>query len=82
MVLETKKWNVKYSHIDGRSGEIEVVTEIAESGAFQYGNGKSGALIIDGYPNGYDLRYCNDKDLHMVMIRDYFGKGLVEAVAV
>ena len=76
--METKKWIVEYDHEDGRSGKVEVTTEIMKSGGFQYGNGKSGALIVDGYPTGYDLRYCNG-DLHMVMIRTYFGRGLVKA---
>lgn len=77
--METKKWNVSYSHEDGRNGVVEVTTEITKSGCFDYGNGKSGALIVDGYPNGYDLRYCGEKDLHMAMIKHYFGKGLVKA---
>ena len=79
---ETRKWNVTYSHADGRSGTIEVTTEVCKAGGFQYGNGKGGALIIDGYPNGYDLRYNREKDLHVVMIKDYFGKGLVKATEI
>ena len=79
MVYETKRWRVKYSHSDGRSGTVEAVTEISKSGSFTYGNGKGGALIINDYPNVYDLRYNREHDLHMVMLKDYFGKGLVEA---
>ena len=79
---ETKKWKVEYSHSDGRSGTIEVTTEISKAGAFEYGNGKCGALIIDGYPTVYDLRYNSAKDLHMAMIKDYFGKGLVMATEI
>ncbi len=78
---EVKKWEIQYSHSDGRTGVVEVTTEISKSGAFDYGNGKCGALSIDGYPDVYvyDLRYNTAKDLHMEMIKDYFGKGLVKA---
>ena len=31
---EVKRWNVKYSHKDGRSGTIEVTTEVGKSEAF------------------------------------------------
>ena len=78
MNSETKKWEVAYSHADGRSGTVNVTTEVQDSGAFQYGNGKAGALIIDGYPTGYDLRYAHG-DLHRVMLNEYFGNGLVTA---
>lgn len=81
-IIEEKNWKVQYAHADGRSGEVEAKTEISESGAFDYGNRKSGALIINGYPNGYDLRYCREDDLHMVMLKEYFGKGLVKATEV
>lgn len=81
-MTETKKWSVEYSHDDGRSGTVKVTTEVGKSGAFQYGNGKSGALTVDGFTQGYDLRYCNRKDLHMVMLEDYFGKGLVKATEI
>ena len=77
-----KKWVVEYDHKDGRKGTIEVTTEIAKSGAFQYGNGKSGMLTVGDFRQGYDLRYCRRKDLDMVMIEDYFGKGLVKATEV
>lgn len=53
-------------------------TEVGDSEAFRYGNGKYGALIIRDFEQGYDLRYARG-DLHMVMIRDYFGDGLVTA---
>lgn len=79
MVKEVKKWMVEYDHADGRQGTVEVTTEICKAGGFQYGNGKGGALIENGYPHIYDLRYCREKDLHMVMIREYFGDGLVKA---
>ena len=82
MEKEVKRWNVKYSHKDGRNGEVKAITEVGESGAFKYGNCKAGALIINGYTNGYDLRYCREKDLHMVMLKEYFGKGLVEAIEI
>ena len=82
MANEVKHWRVKYDHKDGRNGEVEAITEVGETGAFQYGNGKAGALIIDGYTNGYDLRYCKEKDLHTVMLKEYFGKGLVTATEV
>ena len=82
MATEMKKWVIEYAHDDGRSGTIEATTEIRKSGAFDYGNGMGGALTINGYDNVYDLRYCKEKDLHMVMIKDYFGKGLVKATEV
>ena len=82
MANEVKRWRVKYSHNDGRSGEVEAITKVSESGAFQYGNGKAGALIVDGYTYRHDLRYCKEKDLHMVMLKEYFGNGLVTAIEV
>ena len=90
MNKEIKRWSIEYSNNRGRSGTVEVVevtTEIMKSGGFQYGNGKSGVLIEEsaGYPHGkayYDLRYNRENDLHMVMIEDYFGKGLVKATEI
>ena len=79
---EAKKWSIEYSHSDGRSGTVEAVTEISKSGAFEYGNGKCGTLEIDGDLTSYDLRYSREKDLHMVMIKEYFGKGLVNATPI
>ena len=79
---ETKKWSVEYSHSDGRAGVIKVTTEIWESSGGFFGNGKSGALIIDEYLNVYDLRYNTAEDLHMEMIKDHFGKGLVKATEI
>lgn len=76
MSREEKHWMVEYSHDDGRHGTVEVITEIEKSGAFDYGNGKCGCLTIGDYMQGYDLRYNTEKDLHMVMLKDYFGKGL------
>lgn len=78
---EVKKWKIAYSHEDGRNGTVEATTEIQQSGGFQYGNGKSGGLTIDGYTTIYDLRYEHG-DLHRLMLNDYFGKGLVEATEV
>lgn len=75
---EIKKWHVWYSHADGRNGTAKVTTKVEESGAFKYGNGKCGAIIIDGCSRSYDLRYCHDKNLHMAMIEEYFGDGLVK----
>ena len=79
---EAKKWKIEYDHKDGRAGTLEVETEIMKSEGFDYGNGKSGALIINGFANGYDLRYSRAKDLHRAMIEEYFGKGLVSAVEI
>ena len=76
---EVKKWKVEYNHNNGRQGTTEAITEIMESGCFTYGNRKCGALIIRDYEYGYDLRYCTAKDLHMVMLEDYFGSGLIKA---
>ena len=82
MATEVKRWSVEYDHHDGRKGTVGVVTEIRKSAGFQYGNGKSGALTVDGYPFiGYDLRYCGG-NLHMAMIKEYFGKGLVAATEI
>lgn len=73
-----KKWLVTYDHKDGRAGTVEVETEVADSGAFAYGNRKAGVLRESGQMYGYDLRYCKG-DLHKVMLDEYFGKGLVNA---
>lgn len=78
MTKEVKKWDVEYSHDDGRSGTVEVETEVRKSDCFSYGNGKSGGLTINGHTVYYDLRY-NTGDLHKIMLIDYFGKGLVKA---
>ena len=74
-----KRWIIEYDHKDGRKGTIEAVTQIVKGEGFQYGNGKMGVLKIEGNTNGYDLRYNRSKDLHMVMIKEYFGEGLVNA---
>lgn len=81
-MTEHKEWIVEYSHEDGRSGSVKVITEICKSGGFQYGNGKSGMLAVGGTMQIYDLRYNRARNLHMVMLKDYFGKGLVKATAV
>ena len=73
-----KEWIVVYNHKDGRSGTVEVTTELFKSGGFQYGNGMGGCICIGDYESGYDLRY-NTGDLHRLMIEDCFGEGLVEA---
>lgn len=76
---ERKRWLVEYDHADGRKGTVEVVTEVAEYGGFQYGNGKAGRLTTEnGTHYGYDLRYSHG-DLHKVMLDAYFGEGLVSA---
>ena len=75
----TKMWNVSYDHKDGRSGVVKVETEVFDSGAFAYGNGKGGCITVDDFEQGYDLRYVHDDDLHMAMIREFFGKGLIKA---
>ena len=82
MTTETKRWSVEYSHEDGRAGTIEVTTEVGKSEAFKYGNGKYGALTVGDFIQSYDLRYNTAKDLHMVMLEDYFGKGLVKATEI
>ena len=81
--METKKWIVEYDHKDGRKETIELKTEVQETKGFHYGNGKSGAIFINDFVQGYDLRYnSKDRDLHMAMIKDYFGKGLVKATEI
>ena len=79
---DIRQWSIEYSHDDGRSGTVNATTEIIKAGGFQYGNGKSGVLSIDGYDNVYDLRYCREKDLHLAMIKEYFGNGLVKATEI
>ena len=81
-MAETKKWRVDYDHKDGRHGTVEVSTEVGETGAFKYGNGKYGAIICDGFEQGYDLRYSNSKDLHRVILNEFFGEGLVKATEI
>ena len=81
-MAEQKKWKVAYEHSDGRSGTVEATTEVGETAAFKYGNGKYGALIIGDYEQGYDLRYTHAKDLHRVMLEQYFGDGLVTATEI
>ena len=80
--MDVKKWVVEFSHKDGRNGKVEVTTEVVKSGGFRYGNGKSGALTVAGYTNIYDLRYNSAKDLHIEMLMDYFGKGIVKATEI
>lgn len=81
---ELKRWSVEYAHEDGRAGVLECTTELAKSDRLDYGNGFHGCLKVvgDGYPNVYDLRYNKEDDLHMVMLRDYFGKGLLRATEI
>lgn len=79
MTPEKKNWLVKYDHKDGRKGATEATTEIQKSSCFSYGNGKSGLLTVGNFEQAYDLRYNREKDLHMVMLESFFGKGLVEA---
>ena len=79
--IERKHYLVRYHHEDGRKGEVVVTTVISKSGAFDYGNGKTGMLVVSNdYSNAryYDLRYNRETNLHPVMIKDYFGKGLKE----
>lgn len=76
---DIKKWLVKHNHNDGRAGTVEVTTEIQKSGGFQYGNGKAGVITVGSFTQGYDLRYNTAKDLHMIMLNEYFGTGLVSA---
>lgn len=81
MKNDVKRWRIEYAHADGRAGTVEAETEITKSGGFQYGNGKSGGLTINGYTTGYDLRYASG-DLHRVMLEEYFGEGLVKATEI
>lgn len=77
-----KKWRVEYSHKDGRRGTVEVTTEISESGAFDYGNRKCGLLTVGDFEQPYDLRYIRGEDLHMAMLKNYFGEGIVKATEI
>ena len=74
-----KTWKVKYAHNDGRKGTVNVTTELQKGAGFQYGNGTVGRLTVNDFNQIYDLRYCREKDLHMVMLKEYFGDGLVSA---
>lgn len=76
-----KEWTVEYSHDDGRQGTVNVTTTIEKSKNATYGNGYAGLLQVSETSQGYDLRYSKG-DLHMIMIKDYFGKGLVKATEV
>jgi hypothetical protein len=76
---EIKKWMVQYDHSDGRKGIVRVTTEVRKSSDFKYGNGKTGSLTVGEYTAYYDLRYNHAKNLHVEMLKDYFGEGLVSA---
>ena len=80
--IEKKKWLVAYSHKDGRHGTVEVTTEIGESGAFDYGNKKWGSLTVGDFEQPYDLRYIRGEDLHMAMLKNFFGDGIVKATEI
>ena len=77
--MEQKKWNVVYADHDGSAKLTEATTEISESGSFEYGNGKSGLLTVGDFVQAYDLRYCVS-DGHMAMLKNHFGKALIEVV--
>lgn len=83
---DVKNWIVDYAckdpRMEGRIGSLKVTTEISKSGAFDYGNGKSGTLTVEGYPHTYDLRYCRENDLHMAMIESYFGENIVKVTEI
>lgn len=75
-----KTWNVSYDHKDGRKGTVKVITEV-ERGNSMYGNEKHGRLTIVASSVVYDLRY-NKGNLHMAMLKNYFGSGFVNAVEI
>ena len=77
--METKYWIVEYKYSDGRHGKVYVTTIVSKSESFEYGNGKSGLLTVDGIDWGYDLRYSLEDDLHLAMIKDFFGSGFTSA---
>lgn len=74
-----KTWVVEYDHKDVRHGQVKVETEVTDSRANRYGNGKCGCLTVGGETTVYDLRYTKGEDLHKVMIEQFFGSGLVKA---
>lgn len=76
-----KTWNVSYDHKDGRKGTVKVITEVERVEGASYGNQKYGRLTVGASSTVYDLRY-NKGNLHMVMLKDYFGTGLVNAVEI
>ena len=76
--LDESEWDEAFLYIR---------TEVGKSGAFEYGNGKAGAIFFAqdnpkfGYKagkliEGYDLRYCPEKDLHIAMLKEYWGRNL------
>ena len=83
MKTEVKRWMVEYDHKDGRNGKAEATTEIYKSGDFSYGNGMAGRINVndDAWARNYDLRY-EKGDLHRLMLADYFGNGLVNAIEI
>ena len=76
-----QEWDVTYDHEDGRKGTVRVTTEVFDSGASSYGNGKAGILREGHSKVSYDLRYVHG-DLHVAMLNEYFGEGLVRAETV
>lgn len=78
---ESKKWLVEYNHADGRKGTVEVITAVGKSGAFRYGNGKCCTITVGDYTQCYDMRYVTG-DLHKVMLKGFFGDGLVKATEI
>lgn len=80
MTSEIRNWTIEYDHRDGRSGAVEVKTEIEEAAAFHYGNRKMGVLTVEGQPHIYDLRYSEAEDLHREMLEAFFGDGLTNAI--
>lgn len=55
-----KKWTIEYCHDDGRSGKVNVTTEVGESEAYSYGNKKYGAVTVLDFTQRYDLRYVHE----------------------
>lgn len=76
-----KTWNVSYDHKDGRKGTVKVITEVERGKGSLYGNQKHGRLTVVTSSVVYDLRY-NKGNLHMAMLKNYFGSGFVNAVEI
>lgn len=79
MIIDQKFWVISYDHDDERKGKVLVKTELhaLPEKENQYGKPVCGRLIIGDWDKLYDLRY-EKGDLHSIMIKDWFGKGLVD----
>ena len=73
-----RHFEVCFTNWKGEQKLVDVTTEIMESGAFQYGNGKAGAVYTrEGEEiQFFDLRYCMADDLHLAMLMSIYGDDI------